>query len=232
MSEIALLAVDVGTTTIKAAVYGLDGRPRSIQSAPNRVIRERRGWSEQNMLEVWASTKACMAHALARVDVSEIAAIGVCGQGDGFWALDEALQPVRNAILWNDSRADDLVLRWIRNGVSAQLSRFSRTSNWAGTAGTAFRWLKDNEPQAASRVAHMLFCKDWINLQLTGNLATDFSDASIPFLDLDLAFQVKMPAKHFFHLIDLAFRQQLPDSAAANNIASQFSRFDHFDAET
>ena len=50
--------------------------------------------------------------------------------------------------------------------------------------------------------------------------------------DNHLAFQVKMPAKHFFHLIDLAFRQQLPDSAAANNIASQFSRFDHFDAET
>jgi sugar (pentulose or hexulose) kinase len=185
MSEIALLAVDVGTTTIKAAVYGLDGRLRSLQSAPNRVIRERRGWSEQNMLEVWASTKACMAQALARVDASEIAAVGVCGQGDGLWALDEAFQPVRNAILWNDSRADDLVLRWIQNGVSAQLSRFSRTSNWAGTAGTAFRWLKDNEPQAASRVAHVLFCKDWINLQLTGNLATDFSDASIPFLDLE-----------------------------------------------
>ena len=200
MNQIALLAVDVGTTTIKAAVYGIDGRLESVVSEPNRVIQHHRGWSEQDMVEVWTLTKACMTRAVARVDASTIAAIGVCGQGDGLWALDAALQPVRNAILWNNSRADDLVLKWIEDGVSARLSRFSRTSNWAGTAGTAFRWLKEHEPEAAARVEHVLFCKDWINHQLTGSLTTDFSDASIPFLDL----KTRAYADDAFDLLDVA----------------------------
>jgi sugar (pentulose or hexulose) kinase len=185
MTQLALLAVDVGTTAIKAAVYAGDGRLLSVESSPSQVLRPRHGWSEQDMAAVWNATKACIARVVARVDASNISAIGVCGQGDGLWALDDQLRPVRNAILWNDSRADELVLGWSRSGVSAELSRFSRTSNWAGTAGTAFRWLKENEPRSAARVECVLFCKDWINFQLTGNLATDFSDASIPFLDLE-----------------------------------------------
>ena len=137
------------------------------------------------MEEVWDVTRDCIRAASAKARGVPIASIGVCAQGDGLWALDKDLRPARNAILWNDSRGEDLVLDWIADGTSAKLSRFSRTSNWAGTAGTAFRWLKDNEPEAAARVAHVMFCKDWINLRLTGRLATDFSDGAIPFMDLE-----------------------------------------------
>jgi sugar (pentulose or hexulose) kinase len=200
MSGVALLAVDIGTTAIKAAVYSADGRPLSVKTAPNRALRPRPGWSEQDMDEVWRAARACIARAVAGSDAANIAAIGVCGQGDGLWALDADLRPVRNAVLWNDSRADELVLDWIQSGVSARLSRICRTSNWAGTAATIFRWLKDNEPQAAQRVERVLFCKDWINLKLTGALATDFSDASIPFLDLE----ARVYADEAFDLLDVA----------------------------
>ena len=136
------------------------------------------------MDEVWSLALDVMRAAIEAAGV-RIDAIGVSGQGDGLWALDEALRPVRNAILWNDARADDLVLGWIADGTSAKLSRYSRTSNWAGTAGTLLRWLEGNEPDNAARIRHILFCKDWINFRLTGVLSTDYSDASIPFLDIE-----------------------------------------------
>lgn len=185
MAEVAFLGVDVGTTAIKAAVYAEDGRLLCIESMPSWVIRPRAGWSEQDMLEVWAGAKACIAGAVAKAGDATIAAIGLCGQGDGLWAVDSDLRPVRNAILWNDSRGDDLVLGWMGDGASARLSRWSRTSNWAGTNGTIFQWLKQNEPETIARIAHVMYSPDWIYLQLTGELATDFCNASIPFLDLE-----------------------------------------------
>lgn len=185
MAEAAYLGVDVGSTSVKAAVFTASGRRLGAAALPSRSIRLRPGWSEQDMDEVWATALAAMRNALSDAGDVDIAAIGVSGQGDGLWALDANLRPVRNAILWNDSRADDLVLNWIADGTAAALSRYSRTSNWAGTAGTLLRWVKDNELDKATRIAHLLFCKDWVNLHLTGILSTDYSDASIPFLDIE-----------------------------------------------
>lgn len=185
MPDIALLGVDVGSTTIKAAAYTADGRAIALETRRSPVIRRNPGWSEQDMAEVWSITADCIRAVTGKLDGQEIASIGVCGQGDGLWLLDAAGQPLRNSILWNDSRADDLVLDWIADGTSAKLSRFSRTSNWAGTAGSAFRWLRAHDPATASRVASLFYCKDWINYRLTGEIATDFSDASIPFMDIE-----------------------------------------------
>lgn len=185
MKEIALLGVDVGSTAVKAAAYAPDGTALAQETRANPIIRPQPGWSEQDMTSVWALAADCIRAVVARVPGRDIAAIGVCGQGDGLWLLDEAGRPVRNAILWNDSRADDLVLGWIADGTSAELSRYSRTSNWAGTAASAFAWLKTHEPAAAARAARLVFCKDWINYNLTGRIATDFSDGSIPFMDIE-----------------------------------------------
>ena len=185
MAEAAFLGVDIGTTAIKAALYTEGGRLLSLESCPSRVLRPRPGWSEQDMLEVSKGAKACIAGAVAKAGGATVAAIGLCGQGDGLWAVDSDFRPVRNAVLWNDGRGDDLVLGWIDDGTSARLSRWSRTSNWAGTNGTISHWFKRNEPDVIARAAHVIYSADWIFLQLTGELATDFCDASIPFLDLE-----------------------------------------------
>jgi len=179
------MGVEVGSTSVKAAIYTLDGRVLGAAGLPNRTLRSRPGRSEQDMEEVWATTVAAMRAAVARAGDVDIAGIGLSGQGDGLWALDADLRPVRDAILWNDARADDLVLDWIADGTSAALSRFSRTANWAGTVGTLLRWVSLHEPDVAARIAHVLYCKDWIGLRLTGVLSTDYSDATIPFLDIE-----------------------------------------------
>ncbi len=185
MAEVLYLGVDAGTTAIKAALFDPAGQMVASASRPSQTVSSRKGWSSQDMNVVWQTTLAVIRDVCSQVEASNIGSIGVCGQGDGLWALDENRKPVRNAILWNDQRASKLVDGWIEDGTSDRLSQYSRTSIWAGTSGATYRWLKDNEPETAKRINHVLHCKDWINLNLTGNLTTDFADATIPFLDLE-----------------------------------------------
>ena len=184
MSEPLLIGIDVGTTTVKAAAYALDGTQATVARRPITVLRDTDGTSEIDMETMWTAVTECLREIAGRIDTDRLAGIGVCGQGDGLWALDEDLKPVRNAILWNDARASRYVTNWADNGTSDRISRFCRTANWPGTAGSALRWVQDNEPEVFAKIRHVLFAKDWIVWRLTGQLGTDFSDATIPFLDL------------------------------------------------
>lgn len=185
MSEPLLIGIDAGTTTVKAAAYALDGRQAAVARRPIAVLRETDGSSEIEMDAMWTAVADCLHEIAGQIDSSRLAGIGVCGQGDGLWALDEDHKPVRNAILWNDARASDYVTNWAVDGSSDRVSRYCRTANWPGTAGSALRWVKDHEPENFARIRHIMFAKDWVVWKLTGQLGTDFSDGSIPFLDLE-----------------------------------------------
>lgn len=181
------LGVDVGTTAVKAAVFNLSGSLQAMASIEAEVRKPQQGSSEQDMDDVWRNARHAIAKVTSAVDAPAIVSVGVCGQGDGLWALDNALKPVRPAILWNDQRASDQVHRWGQDGTSDRVSRHCRTAIWPGTSAAAYRWLMDSEPETARKIAHFCHAKDWINFNLTGTLATDYTDASIPFLDLESA---------------------------------------------
>jgi erythritol kinase len=185
MGNSLFLGVDVGTTAIKAGVYDEHGKMLAHDRKPMTVIRPAEAWSEQDMNVLWETTLSCLTAAAAQVDASAVRAIGVCGQGDGLWLLDADKKPLRNAILWNDQRAKQQIAEWIEDGTSDKLAEFCRTANWPGTAGAGLRWLADKEPETLDAAAHILFCKDWIGYRLTGEITTDFSDATIPFYDLE-----------------------------------------------
>ncbi len=179
------LGVDVGTTAVKAALFNSAGALQAVETISTHTDMHVPGWSEQSMDAVWQNTVKTIHDACKKIATGRVASIGVCGQGDGLWMLDAHRQPVRPAILWNDQRANDQVTRWIEDGTSDVASRFCRTAIWAGTSAAAFTWVKDNEPEQANSVEYAMHCKDWINFNLTGNITTDYSDASIPFLDFE-----------------------------------------------
>lgn len=207
------LGVDVGTTSIKAAAYDMSGHVVAKEAVDSPIKRGRANWSTQSMDEVWDRCCKAIRSVVAQIEESIVVSIGVCGQGDGLWALDAANRPVCDAILWNDQRAESFVLDWAKDGTTEKLSRYCRTENWPGTAGAAFAWLTAHEPEHAARVSKVLFCKDWINYNLTGNIATDFSDASIPFLDLEK----RQYAIESFALLGVeALVGKLPDPQPAN----------------
>jgi sugar (pentulose or hexulose) kinase len=185
VDEKLFLGVDVGTTSVKAAAFSLDGRQIAYANQVVTVRRENDGWSELPMEEVWQATRACLCEVVSRIEVGSVKSIGVCGQGDGLWMLDANHEPVRNAILWNDARASDFVQAWAEDGTSDVISRHCRTAIWPGASGAALRWVQENEPDAFERAAHFLCAKDWIVWKLTGTIGTDLSDATIPFMDLE-----------------------------------------------
>ncbi|MEM6387786.1 MAG: FGGY family carbohydrate kinase [Pseudomonadota bacterium] len=180
------LGLDVGTTAVKAAVYTPDGDMVCNAERPTRVLRVLDGGAEQDMNAVWDSVCACLSEIAAGCDATQIASLGVCAQGDGMWPLDTDLEPVRPAILWSDTRSGatrDLE-ELTREGRTAAIGRGCHTSLWPGTSGMAWRWMRDAEPPNAARTAHVVTCGDWIGAKLTGEVATDFSNATIPFLEI------------------------------------------------
>ncbi len=178
------LGIDVGTTSVKAAVYDRSGEKHAMARVAAETLMPHPGWSEQDMAAAWSNVVAVIREIAGSVNGSDIASIGVSGQGDGLWALDADRRPVRNAILWNDQRASDIVSRWSDDGVVDAIAKSCRTALWPGTNAAIYAWLRANDPDAAGRIDVIVNAKDWIGHLLTGELATDYADASIAFLDL------------------------------------------------
>ncbi|WP_327007449.1 carbohydrate kinase [Dactylosporangium sp. NBC_01737] len=171
------VGVDVGTTVTKAVAFAADGTALRRAARPTVLHRTGPGRYEQDAAAVTASVVAV----LEELEPGPVAAVGVTGQGDGLWAIDEAGHPVRPAISWLDARAADIVAEWTASGVLRHV--FDRTGNlpFAGNAGPLLAWLDRHEPATLDQTATAAYCKDVVVQRLTGLRATDVS--SVPFLD-------------------------------------------------
>ncbi|MEJ6404074.1 xylulokinase [Yoonia sp. 2307UL14-13] len=180
------LALDVGTTAIKAAAFDPQGKIVAEDSAPSTVIRGPNGENEQDPEIVWDAVATCLQRTAGQVDPARIKSLGICAQGDGFWPLDAGHKPVRPAILWSDTREDIAKdLAELSGGpATSAVGRGCNTALWPGTSAMGWRWLRRNEPKAAERVQYVATCGDFIGHRLTGVLSTDFANATIPFLDI------------------------------------------------
>ncbi len=182
-----LLGVDAGTSIIKAVVFDLNGQERGVGRRKLPVKSPRPGWAEQDMDVVWKATTGAIRSALeqAGANPDEITAVGVCGQGDGAWLIDEAGGPVRPAALWNDNRAVEIIERWQNDGTLKACYRILGTVLWPGSLAALLDWLRVYEPDNFARIRWAFCCKDWLNYRLTGVVGTDESDGTIPFSSIE-----------------------------------------------
>ncbi|MDE0211410.1 MAG: FGGY family carbohydrate kinase, partial [Boseongicola sp.] len=145
--------------------------------------------------------------------MASVASLGIAAQGDGLWAVDADGEPVAPAKLWNDTRAAADLDALADSGATAAIGRGCHTALWSGTSGMLWRWLRARDDDAARRVARVMTCADWVGHSLTGEWATDWSNASIPFLD----FATRSYGEAQFETLDcrdLEDRLNLPRSAA------------------
>lgn len=177
------IGLDVGTTAVKAAAYTPEGKMVAIAETPAKVQRPAPGAAEQSMSAVWASVASVLQDLSSRIDRSEIRSVGICAQGDGLWAVQADGQPAGPAMLWNDTRAARDVLKLVETGAAGAVGRACHTSLWPGTSGLLWRWIKTNDALMADMADTVFTCADWIGLKMTGEIAIDYSNASIPFLD-------------------------------------------------
>lgn len=172
-----LLGIDIGTTVVKAATFELDGRVRRTVRRDSPVEIPRLGWSEADMERLWDLVQMVVAETVAG-DGDAVAAISLSAVACGAWLVDARGDAVRRAILWNDGRAADLIAAWQESGVLGEVFRRSGNALYPGYTVPVIRWLHTHERDTLDRASWVLCCKDWIRLRLTGEVATDESDAS------------------------------------------------------
>lgn len=174
-----LLGIDLGTSSVKAALIQQDGRCLAVKSESYAISTPQPGWAEQDP-EAWVQA-ACRATktALDAVGVrpKEVEALSFSGQMHGLVCLDEHGVVLRPAVIWADQRSFGEVQE-----VMAAVGR-DRLAAWTGNpVDTGFMlptwlWLRQYEPELAARTAHLLLPKDFVRYYLTGELATEPSDA-------------------------------------------------------
>ncbi len=178
-----LLGVDAGQTVTKAVLFDPSGRAIAMGRAATVVDSPRPRWQERDLDTAWTQAAGAIAECLrsAGVPGSAVAAVGLCGHNDGVYPVDAAGEPVRAAILATDSRAYTYVDRYRTDGVAERALELTGQSPFAGSPAAVYAWLRDHEPEVHHRARWLLFCKDWLRLRLTGEVATDLTEASASF---------------------------------------------------
>ena len=182
-----LIGIDTGTTNVKALIYDLEGHEITSSSVDNEVYTDG-AFSEQDMNKLWNNVLTCLTNLIksTQIDTNEIMGIGVTGQGEGLWALDENYEPVGNSILWNDGRALDLV-NIIRedDALYKEIKKVVASYIKPGSTLTLIKWLKEYYPEVYKKTEVIFTCKDWIRYKLTNNIYWELSDATCSCVDLE-----------------------------------------------
>ena len=179
-----LLAVDAGTSSIKTVAFALDGTEVAAATRETTTLRPAPGHVEQEMVSAWQQTAATLREVAAALpERPEPLGVSVTGQGDGLWAVTEAGDPVRNAVLWSDSRAATLIDQWRDDGRLARIVDQCGSEPYPGMSLPLLAWLAREEPEQYERIDTVLSCKDWLKYRLTGERTLDHTEATIPYLD-------------------------------------------------
>ncbi len=171
------IGIDLGTSGIKAILIEDLSRIIAIASEPVAISRPHVGWSEQDPDARVAAVLACLDRlaADAAPKMAAVRGIGLSGQMLAALVLDKHLRPIRPAMLWNDQRAiaecTELLARVPDIG-----QRSNRTPD-PGITAPKLLWLARHEPRAMAKARMLMLTKDYVRLALTGEVASEPSDA-------------------------------------------------------
>lgn len=174
-----ILAIDLGTTACKTVV--VDSQLRLVQKEviEYSVNTPQAGWAEQDPETWWELVRRSIAQITSRVDAHRIQVIGLSGQMHGLVLLDQERHPLRPAILWNDQRSAPQCFEvYDKVGGENQLLPYTNNPMLPGYTGGKLLWVRQNEPHLYDQAAQFCLPKDYVRYRLTGELATDVSDAS------------------------------------------------------
>lgn len=174
------LTFDIGTTALKTALVGAEGKVRALAEVEYTPRTPQPGYVEMDPEVYWEAAVTGARQVLATSGVREIAAIGFSSQGESFVALDEHCRPLGPVLVWLDSRARELAARWEREWLSAEHYRAITGYPWVLEGLTLFKlaWLREHAPEM-HRAAKFVFLPDLLILRLTGEIATDFNIAQM-----------------------------------------------------
>ncbi|GAA3439802.1 FGGY-family carbohydrate kinase [Kutzneria kofuensis] len=166
-----MLGIDVGTTAVKVAAFGLGGEPLAAHTVGYPIHRPRPGWAEQDANDWWRGVQ----EGLKAVGPGTVRAAGIVSQVNTHVLVDEELNPLTPAIIWQDQRCAA-----IAHEIDARFTAADKTRVWGGPivldasfVGARAEWFARNVPDAWGRARWIMSPKDFIGAKLTGRIATD-----------------------------------------------------------
>jgi xylulokinase len=175
------LGIDVGTSATKTLAMRADGDILATATSEYPLSSPKPGWSEQDPEHWWQATIDSVKKVLkaGKVKPEDVAGIGLSGQMHGSVFLDKAGSVIRPAILWNDQRTAAECAE-IEKKAGGRDKLIGLVANPALTGFTAPKilWLRKNGPKHFDKTVRVLLPKDYVRYRLTGEFATEVSDAS------------------------------------------------------
>jgi len=180
MARQYLLGIDLGTSGVRALLMDEGGMVVCSRSCDYPLKIPRPGWAEQEPNDWWRATCRAVRELLEQAPVRprDIAAAGLTGQMHGSVFLDGRGDVVCPAILWCDQRTGAECEEITRRVGRRRVLEVTCNPVLTGFQAPKILWLQRNSPAAWHRVAHVLLPKDYLRFRLTGEFATDVSDAS------------------------------------------------------
>lgn len=173
-----VLAIDAGGTAVKVALIDGQGQIRAARRADVVTLHHPDGRVERDADAFWAATAQAIRALLQGQAVERLVAVGCTGFGNGVFLVDAAGAATRPGIVSVDHRAQPLVDRLAAEGRLGSLSALNGHRLWGGQTVMQLAALAEAEPQVMDRTRWALACKDFLLLRLTGQAATDPTDAS------------------------------------------------------
>ncbi|MCS6951780.1 MAG: xylulokinase [Bryobacterales bacterium] len=175
------LGLDVGTGGSRALLVDEKGNLKAAFTAPHEDMRmERPLWAEQRPENWWEAAQQAIRGVLAEAGVSggDVRGVGLSGQMHGLVLLDEHNRVIRPALIWCDQRSQAQVDYVNRTVGKENVLAFTANPVLTGFTLPKLLWVRDHEPANFQRARKLLLPKDYVRFCLTGEYATEVSDAS------------------------------------------------------
>ena len=175
-----ILGIDIGTSGTKTVLFKEDGTPVSSATYEYPLYTPQNGYAEQDPLDWWNATVNGIKSVLSQSNVpaEEIKGIGLSGQMHGLVMLDAENNVIRNSIIWCDQRTSAEVNEITEKVGAKRIVEITANPAITGFTAAKILWVKNNEPENYEKTRHILLPKDYIRFMLTGEYATEVSDAS------------------------------------------------------
>jgi xylulokinase len=172
------IGLDIGTSSTKAVVIDESGKVVYTTVPAYKFETPKPGWAQSDPADWWEASMQALQHITARFHPDDIAGVGMSGQMHGLVLLDAKGAVLRPAIMWNDQRTAAECTELTEEIGAEKVIQLTGNPVLTGFTAPKIRWVQKHEPDVWAKVAKILLPKDFIRLRLSGEYATEVSDAS------------------------------------------------------
>ena len=175
-----VIGVDLGTSGTKTVLFSTDGQPIASKTIEYPLYQPQNGWAEQAPEDWWHAACGSMKEVISKsgINPKDIKGIGISGQMHGLVMLDKSGNVLRKSIIWCDQRTAAECDEITSKVGASRLIELTANPALTGFTASKILWVRNNEPEVYEKCAHILLPKDYVRYMLTGEFATEVSDAS------------------------------------------------------